>query len=440
VRRPITPVETSLVDLFRRNPRDPAWLADARGAALGRFRELGLPGPKDEDWRFTSLAALQPVVLERAAPEPDLARADALLAALPATGGSQLVFVDGRFSPERSRTADLPRGAIVAHLAEALRDAPEKVRPHLGRLARPDAHAFVAANAALLEDGGFVFLPAGAVLAAPLALVFVSTGARPVAVHPRTLVVAGEGAKGAIAEIFLGGDGTYLVNAVTELVLGEGADLEHIRLQVEGPGAFHVGVVHAEHAAKASLVAHSLALGARLSRSEVRARLGGEEAKVSANGLYMADGARVVDNFSWVEHAVPRCTTSESYKGVLDGHARGVFAGRIRVLPGAQKTVAYQMNSNLLLSDDAVVDTKPQLEIFADDVKCGHGGTVGQLDETALFYLRSRGIGETEARSLLIYAFASEMVERIGPAALRAAAKALVAARLPAGAKVLEAA
>jgi Fe-S cluster assembly protein SufD len=161
---------------------------------------------------------------------------------------------------------------------------------------------------------------------------------------------------------------------------------------------------------------------------------------VSANGLYMADGARVVDNFSWVEHAVPRCTTTESYKGVLDGHARGVFAGRIRVLPGAQKTVAYQMNSNLLLSDDAVVDTKPQLEIFADDVKCGHGGTVGQLDETALFYLRSRGIGETEARSLLIYAFASEMVERIGPAALRAAAKALVAARLPAGAKVLEAA
>jgi Fe-S cluster assembly protein SufD len=434
----MTPVETSLVDLFRRNPRDPAWLADARGAALARFRASGLPGPKDEDWRFTSLAALQPLALERPSREPDLARADALLATLPAAEGSRLVFVDGRFSPERSRTADLPPGALVTRLSEALREAPEKVRPHLGRLARPETHGFLAANTALLEDGGFVWLPAGAALPAPLALVFVSTGARPVAVHPRTLVVAGEGAKGAIAEVFVGAEGAYLVNAVTELVLGEGAELEHTRLQVDGPGAFHVGVVHAEHAAKASLVAHSLALGARLSRSEVRARLAGEEAKVSANGLYMADGARLVDNFSWVEHAVPRCTTSEAYKGVLDGRARGVFSGRIRVLPGAQKTVAYQLNSNLLLSDDAVVDTKPQLEIFADDVKCGHGGTVGQLDEGALFYLRSRGIGEAEARSLLIYAFASEMVERIGPPALRAAAKALVAARLPGGAKILE--
>jgi len=154
----------------------------------------------------------------------------------------------------------------------------------------------------------------------------------------------------------------------------------------------------------------------------------------------MADGARVVDSFSWVEHAVPRCTTAENYKGVLDGKARGVFAGRIRVLEGAQKTVARQMNSNLLLSDDAIVDTKPQLEIFADDVKCGHGGTVGQLDEAALFYLRSRGLPETEARSLLIYAFAGEMVDLVRPAGLRAAARALVAARLPAGAKLLEAA
>ena len=435
----MTPVETSLVELFRRAPREPAWLAEARADALARFRQRGLPGPKDEDWRFTSLAPLAPVVLERAG-EPDLARADALLAVAPVADGPRLVFVDGRFAPERSSAGALPRGAIVSTLAAALREAPERVRPHLGRLARPDVHGFAAANAALLEDGGFVELPAGASLEAPLSLVFVSTGARPAAVHPRTLVVLGEGARGAIAELFLGGDGVYLVNAVTELVLGEGAELEHYRLQVDAPRAFHVSAVHAEQAARARLAAHAFSLGARLSRSEVRARLVGEEASVAANGLYMADGARVVDSFSWVEHAVPRCTTAENYKGVLDGKARGVFAGRIRVLEGAQKTVARQMNSNLLLSDDAIVDTKPQLEIFADDVKCGHGGTVGQLDEAALFYLRSRGLPETEARSLLIYAFAGEMVDLVRPAGLRAAARALVAARLPAGAKLLEAA
>jgi Fe-S cluster assembly protein SufD len=437
----MTPVETSLLELFRRDAREPAWLADARIAALGRLREVGLPTARDEDWRFTSLAALQPLVLERAR-DADAARADALLASSPRAvePGARLVFVDGRFAPSRSSVDGLARGAVVTPLAEAVRRTPELVQPHLGRLARAEAHGFVAANAALLEDGGFVHLPAGVEIEEPISLVFVSTGERPVAVHPRTLVVAGAGARAALAEIFVGGDGPYLTNAVTEIVLGEGAELEHYRLQAEGPRSFHVGVVHAEQAAGARLAAHAFSVGARLSRSELRARLAGEGASISANGLYMADGERLVDNFSWVEHEVPRCTTSESYKGVLDGRARGVFAGRIRVLPGAQKTVAQQMNSNLLLSDDAVVDTKPQLEIFADDVKCGHGGTVGQLDDAALFYLRSRGVEEAEARSLLIYAFASEMVDRVRPQALRARARALVAARLPSGARLLEAA
>jgi Fe-S cluster assembly protein SufD len=227
---------------------------------------------------------------------------------------------------------------------------------------------------------------------------------------------------------------------VTELVLGAGAIVEHVRLQLEGDAAHHVSVVHAEQGAGASLAAHAFTLGGRLSRAEIRVRLAGEGASIAANGLYMAAGDQVVDNFSWVEHAVPRCTTSESYKGILDGRSRGVFSGRIRVLPGAQKTVARQMNSNLLLSDDAVVDAKPQLEIFADDVKCGHGGTVGQLDEAALFYLRSRGLGEVEARSLLVWAFASEMVGLVAAPALRARAKNLVAARLPSSARLLEAA
>jgi Fe-S cluster assembly protein SufD len=280
------------------------------------------------------------------------------------------------------------------------------------------------------------------VLDAPIALVFLADGAAgPVAAHPRTLVVAGEGARATVEELFLGAPGApYLTNAVTELVLGAGASLEHVRLLLEGDLAHHVSVVHAEQGAGATLAAHAFALGGRLTRAEIRTRLAGEGATVAANGLSLASGAQVMDNFSLVEHLVPGCTTAESFKGILDGHARGVFAGRIRVMPGAQKTVARQMTSNLLLSEDAVVDAKPQLEIFADDVKCGHGGTVGQLDEKALFYLRSRGVGEAEARSLLIWAFASEMVGLVQAPALRARAKNVVAARLPAGAGLLEAA
>jgi len=253
-------------------------------------------------------------------------------------------------------------------------------------------------------------------------------------------VVAKEGAQATLAEVYLGGEEPYLTNAVTELVLGEGARIDHLKLQEEGARAFHVSALFAEQAAGSRLAAHSLALGGQLSRGEIRARLAGEGGQLEATGLFMADGRRVTDSFSWIEHAVPRCTTVEAFKGILDGHARGVFSGRIRVLPGAQKTSAYQMSSNLLLSEDAVVDAKPQLEIFADDVKCGHGGTVGQLDEAALFYLRSRGLAEAEARGLLIWAFAAEMVDRIRPAGLRERARALVTARLPAGARLLEAA
>jgi Fe-S cluster assembly protein SufD len=435
-----TAAERALAASFAPPRGEPSWLADARAAALKRFGALGLPTPRLEDWRFTSLAPLASLELRRA-PEGAGAGAARLLPRAETPDGARLVFVNGRYRPDLSSRGGLPRAAVVSTLGEALREAPDEVRPHLGRLARTDDHAFVAANTALHEDGAFLRIPANVQVDAPIALVFVSDAAEPVASHPRTLLVAGEGSRATVEEVFVGGDGApYLTNAVTELVLAAGAQVEHVRLQAEGGAGVHVSVVHAEQGAGSSLSAHTFALGGRLSRAEIRTRLAGEGARVAANGLYMAAGDQLVDNFSWVEHAVPSCSTTESYKGILDGKARGVFSGRIRVLPGAQKTNAYQMNSNLLLSDDAVVDTKPQLEIFADDVKCGHGGTVGQLDETALFYLRSRGIGEAEARSLLIWAFASEMVGLVGAPSLRARAKNLVAARLPAGAGLLEAA
>jgi Fe-S cluster assembly protein SufD len=433
-----TAAETSLVAAFAPAAREPGWLAEARRAALGRLQALGLPTARHEDWRFTSLAALSAVTFGRL-PPGDPAYAAAVLDRGTAPEGPRLVFVNGRLDPSLSSRGGLPKAAVLATLGEALRDLPDQVRPHLGRLARADDQAFVAANAALFEDGGFVLLPRGADLDRPIALVFVTDAAAPAAVHPRVLVLAEEGARGTIEEVFIG-RGPTLTNAVTELVLADGAQVEHVRLQLEDTAAFHVGSVHAEQGAEASLSAHAFTLGARLSRSEIRSRLQGEGGKISANGLYMADGARVADHFSWVEHAAPSCTTAETFKGILDGTARGVFSGRVRVLPGAQKTVAYQRSSSLLLSEDAIADTKPQLEIFADDVKCGHGGTVGQLDEAALFYLRSRGVPEADARSLLIWAFASEMVGLVAAPALRARAKNLVAARLPAGARILEAA
>ncbi len=437
----MTPAEQSLHLAYqaRAAAGEPGWLGDARAAAFAALGASGLPTPRHEDWRFTSLAALS--ALSFVAAPPSEGAAEALLARHPAPAGPRLVFENGRFRRDLSTGGTLPAGAALGSLADALRRAPEAVRPHLGRLARPEGLAFTAANAALLEDGAFLLLPPGARVEAPIELVFVTgAGGRAVAVHPRVLVVAGEGARATLAEVYLGTGDAYLVNAVTELVLGEGAAVEHLKLQDDGPRGLHVSTVFAEQAAGARLDAHALALGAQLSRSEVRVRLIGEGGELSASGLHMADGARVTDSFSWVEHVVPRCTTTESYKSILDGRARGVFSGRIRVLPGAQKTSARQSSSNLLLSEDAVVDTKPQLEIFADDVKCGHGGTVGQLDEAALFYLRSRGVGEAEARSLLIWAFAAEMVDRVRAPGLRAFARERVAARLPAGAKLLEAA
>jgi Fe-S cluster assembly protein SufD len=417
----------------------PGWLRAAREAAAERFRAVGLPTSREEAWRFTQLAPLAPIALEPATPA-DAPAPGVLLARAPPAEGPRLVFANGRLRPELSTPGALPRGAALLGLAAAARDLPDRVRPHLGRLARAEDHPFVALNTARFEDGAFLLLPDGAVVEEPIQVVWLTDGPGPsAAAHPRLLVVAGEGARATVAEVFLGRtEIPYLTNAVAEIAVGDGAQLEHYRLQAEDPRAFHVGVLHVEEGARARFSTHQLALGAALARSEVHARLGGEGGELALTGLYMGAGRQHLDNVSVVEHAKPGCTTLESYKGILDGHARGVFTGRIRVLPGAQKTNAHQQNSNLLLSEEAVVDTMPQLEIFADDVKCGHGGTVGQLDETALFYLRSRGVEPAAARSLLIYAFASEMVDRVRPAGLRARAREWVAARLPGGERLLE--
>ena len=426
----------------RAAPPGPAFLAELRRGARERFAALGLPTTRLEDWRYTSLSGLAPLAFAAADPAAPLDPAAlARLAGPPA--GPRLVFVNGRYRAALSTPGRLPPGAFAGSLAEALRERPAAVEPHLGRLAAVEGHAFAALNTAVFEDGAALLWPERASLADPVELVFVTVaaGAEPVAVAPRVLVAAGAGSDLTVAESHLGlAEGPTLTAAVTEVVVEEGARVDHYRIQDEAPRTYHLGALASRQAEESRFATHAIAVGAALSRSEVRAVLAGEGGEARVNGLYLAAGRQVVDNLSLIEHARPRCLSRETFKGVLDGESRAVFGGRIRVLEGAQKSDAYQLNSNLLLSEGAEVDTKPQLEILADDVKCGHGGTVGQLDEDALFYLRSRGIARERARGLLIYAFAGEMVELVRPRALRDRVARLVAARLPEGERILEAA
>jgi Fe-S cluster assembly protein SufD len=266
----------------------------------------------------------------------------------------------------------------------------------------------------------------------------VTVAEAPVAVHPRHVVVAAPGSKVSVAEIYAGHEGEYLVNAQTEVYVGEGAEVEHHRVQLEGAAAFHLGLLDVEQGRASSFRSHSFAIGGQLARVDARALLGAEGARCTLEGLYLARGRQLQDHLVLVDHASPSCTSNEVFKGILDDRARGVFAGRILVRQDAQKTDAAQVNSNLLLSEEAEIDTKPQLEIFADDVKCSHGGSVGQLDETALFYLRSRGIDAEAARAMLTYAFGAEIVERVRSQELRSYVRRAVATRLPHGAHLTE--
>ncbi|HEX9290715.1 MAG TPA: Fe-S cluster assembly protein SufD [Anaeromyxobacteraceae bacterium] len=402
---------------------EPAFVCAIRAAGREAFLRAKLPTLKNEDWKYTSLAGLSAVVFE---PAP---RARVTTAELPPA--PRLVFVNGRLDPDASDLAGLGAGVRMGSLAVALRDRPAAVEPFLGMLAGA-SEAFAALNAGLFEDGALVELADGAQPSPTLHLVFLSAAATPVATHPRNLIVAGKGSRATIVEHYRG-EGSYLVNAVTELALSEGAQVEHDRVQEDAPQAFHVGLLQIRQGAASRLTGQSIALGAQLARVEARALLAAEEATCDLNGLYVGGGRQVLDHFVHVDHASPRCTSREVFKGILDGASRGVFAGRVRVREGAQKTDAGQVSSTLLLSEDATVDTKPQLEILADDVKCSHGGAVGQLREDQLFYLRSRGLSAALARALLTWAFASEMVQRVGPEELRARVRRAVTARLPDG-------
>jgi Fe-S cluster assembly protein SufD len=399
----------------------PAWLRRLRKTAAMRFDKLGFPGPRNEDWRFTSVAPLLQVPFRLAPPAAGGVEA-ATLAPHTFADSVQLVFVNGRFAPGLSSLAHLPEGVAVTSLARALRERPAALEPHLARHARHDEQPFIALNTAFLWDGAFLSVGQEVILERPVHLVFVSTSAaEPVMSFPRALVVAEAGSRLTLVQSFLGQEkDVYFSNSVTEVVVGDGAVVDHYKLVRESLTGFHVGALQVALGQRSKFTSHFITLGGGWVRNEARAIFAGENAECTLNGLYLASGKQHIDNHTVIDHAKPRCASHELYKGILDGQAHGVFNGKIYVRPDAQKTDAKQTNQTLLLSDDAIIDTKPQLEIFADDVKCTHGATVGQLDADSIFYLRSRGIDRETARALLTYAFANDIVQRIAIEPVRA--------------------
>ena len=385
-----------------------------RQSARGRFRALPLPTARTEDWRFTSIAALLKEPFEL----PTAATVDATALPTPTAGDAlRLVFVNGRFAAKLSRIVDLPNGVALGALA----DAPDAVARSLGRVADFSDQVFTALNTGLLGDGAYVIVPDGHVLDRPIEVTYLAQPAgRATAIHPRTLVQLGKGSRATVIERYLpAAEGTYFTNAVTEVVVGADAALDHVKLQQEAATAYHVANTQFVLGTRGRLTTHTITLGGAWSRNEVRVRFDGEHGEATVNGLYMAAGRQHVDHQTILDHSLPNCASHELYKGILDGQAHGVFNGKILVRKDAQKTDAKQTNKVLLLADDATIDTKPQLEIFADDVKCTHGATVGQLDEAQLFYLRSRGLDLDAARALLTFAFANDVVGRIPVEALR---------------------
>ncbi len=408
---------------FEQHAGKPAWVFPLRKAGMARFAELGFPTLQDEDWRFTNLAPLVKLPFRPVfEPSPDgLTTATLESFTVGQLDSTRLVFVNGHYIQALSANSQAEDGLKIKNLATALLEDSALLEKHLGRYAQDPANPFSALNTAFFQDGAFIHIAAGKESRRPIHLLFVSTMSEPgTTVQPRNLIVAEKHSRATVIESYVSTvDSAYLTNAVTELVLEEGASLEHCKFQNESLSAFHLAAIHARLGRNSNLIAHSIATGSRLSRNNIRTHLAAEGVECVLNGLYLTRDEQLADHHMIVEHAQPHCNSHEYYNGILDGRSKGVFHGRILVRQPAQKTDAKQTNKNLLLSNDATADTKPQLEIYADDVKCTHGATIGQLNDESIFYLRARGIGAERAKRMLIHAFAGEIIDRIRCAPLR---------------------
>jgi Fe-S cluster assembly protein SufD len=396
---------------------EPGWLTARRQTALAHFGELGFPTRRQEAWRFTDLRPLERQAFPPAAGEAALDAAALDPWRLPGDG-HRLVLVNGRFAPELSAVGTLPKGAWLASTARTLAERPELLRDALDDTDTAGNQPFASLNAAFFADGFVLALEPGVALERPVEIIHLGRAAAPQSLHLRNAVLLGAKSRATLVESFAG-SGLYWTNAVSVLGLGPEAALRHVKLQDEGRDAIHFAVTRAAIDRRARYDSFVLTLGGRLSRHDTLAALTGDEAQCGLDGAYLLDGEQEATNATFVDHAAPGGVTRELFKGVVEERAHGVFLGKIAVRPAAQHTDAHQLNRNLLLSPRAAVDTKPELEIYADDVKCSHGATVGDLDETSLFYLESRGIPSPDARRMLIEAFAREAVERVEEGSLR---------------------
>ncbi len=384
-----------------------------RKEALKNFNELSFPTLKDEEWRYTNISPL--LKYNFTLPSEDLKISDELVNKFSFNGmdSNLLIFVNGKFSEKNSKLLNLPEGTIAGSISDAMKNNPEIIEKHFSKYASYSNQIFTALSTAYTKDGAFVYVPDGKIVEDPIHIIFITTASEEkIIIQPRNLFVASKNSQVTIIEHFVSeNNNIYFTNTVTEIVAEDNAIVDHYKLQEESKNAFHIARVEIDQERRSNFTSHSISTGGAITRNDINARFNGEGSECTLNGLFLLEDKQLFDAHTLIDHANPLCNSHEHYKGILDDSSRGVFNGKVLVRQDAQKTNAFQQNNNILLSNNALVNTKPQLEIFADDVKCSHGATIGQLDEDARFYLKSRGIGEEAANAILIHAFASDVIK-----------------------------
>jgi Fe-S cluster assembly protein SufD len=409
---------------------DPAWLRDRRAEAIAHFAERGFPTTRQEEWRFTDVKPIARASFARSEPSPDaVSLQDVDRLRLGREDYDCVVFLNGHYAAGLSSVGRLPTGVRLGSLHDALVTSPELVEDHLARYATQQHNPLAALNTAFVDDGAFLYVPDGTTLERPVQFLFLAAplAGRSLVSHPRNLFIMGREARASVVESYRSASsGAYWTNVVTEAVVGDGAKLDSYRVQREHEQAFHTAVTQSHQARDSVYSMVTFSFGAQLSRHDIHATLGGEGGDCTLDGLSMLRNRQHGDYHTVLEHAQPNCTSWEYFNGVFDDRARGIFNGRIIVRPGAQKTDSKQTNNNLLLSERARADSQPQLEIYADDVKCTHGATLGPIDDEHMFYLQSRGLTAAEARNLLTYGFGSEILSNVSLEPLKSALDAVV--------------
>ncbi len=392
-----------------------------RKEAIEGFAKLNFPTTRDEEWRFTNISPILRFNFKPSLKIKKITKSTVEKFLFKELNCHLLVFINGHFAKEFSRTNNLPKGVVAGNINREISNGSELVGRHLGKYANHKEQIFTALSTAFTKDGAFIYVPDDKIIEEPIHILFITdTNGEQLLTQPRNLYIAGKNSQVTILEHYASvNEGLYFTNVVTEVVAGENSIVDHIKLQEESVKSFHISRTEIDQERSSNFASHSISLGGEITRNDFNSRFNGQGGECTLNGLYLLNGNQLYDTHTMIDHANPYCNSHEHYKGILDGQSRGVFNGKIMVRRDAQKTNAFQENNNIILSSDALVNTKPQLEIFADDVKCSHGATIGQLDADSMFYLKARGIGEEKARTILIHAFASDVVRTVKIEALR---------------------